>query len=123
MTPTPPAPRVTTERVHQAISEMMPRSAGVSIALDLLDARERIAELEATIENENMRGEPPSAGWYVFRSSYPRAWDHSPSGYFVEEAAGGWRWITPDGDGESVWVAASTARQAMRDANAARGPT
>lgn len=145
MTPTYPAPRVTTDRVARYIDAHRITDSGDSlacrIALDLLDARqqiadvvetaaaghaelvaarERVAELEATIANERGEGEPPSPGWtfdgdiHWTRSFGSRVTGGVVGEWMIEDTAGPW----------DAWVVigrAPTAREAMRAADAARG--
>lgn len=123
MTPTHPAPRVTTDRVARYIDAHRITDSGDSlacrIALDLLDARQQIAELEATIANEQGRGEPPSPGWeFDGDIRWTRPFGPRVTGGVVGE------WLIEDaiGPGEA-WVVigrASTAREGMRAADAAR---
>lgn len=125
MTPTHPAPRVTTERVARHIEAHRLKDSGDSlacrIALDLLDARQQIAELEATIENDQGRGEPPSPGWTFDGDIHwslpfgPRVTGGVVGEWLIEDAIG-------PGDAWVVIGRARTAREGMRVAYAARGP-
>ena len=124
MTPTYPAPRVTTDRVARYIDAHRITDSGDSlacrIALDLLDARQQIAELEAAIANEQGCGEPPSLGWafdgdiHWIRPFSPRVTGGVVGEWLIEDATG-------PGDTWVVIGRAPTARDAMRAADAARG--
>ena len=119
MNPAPPSPRVTTKEAQAAMASTVAFIRDVSA--DLVDARQQLAELEATIANDQGRGEPPSPGW-VFDGDIhwtqpfgPRVTGGVVGEWLIEDATG-------PGDAWVVIGRARTARRAMRDTDAARGP-
>ena len=100
-----------------------------SVAHDALAAR--LAEVEAALLNERGEGEPPSEGWERSRSAVPGGWIKRPAPGAPWIASVGmehgtahdgtafrrWRWFVPTTSGE-----APTAREAMRQADAALTP-
>lgn len=119
-------PRITTERARKYIVSVNdPGSFYSMLAADLVDARERIAELEATILNERGGGNPPSAGWSpVVGSDYQLMWCKDVPGRgcaIVRRVLPcGWRYDFSMESGPPVQ--ATPAREAMRAADAARVP-
>ena len=125
MNPAPPAPRKPNvlPNMVMALANDDEESWARGLARDLIDARQQLAELEATIANDQGRGEPPSPGWrFVVDDALHGRWEHPERlGMVQRTMVRGWYWTDWDHSFHPDRVKA-TAREAMRAADAARGP-